>query len=71
MAVACLAGVLLGLAVVVTLSIHYSALEKMGLELTPEVLTQKSREIIAQLGYAGRPADSAYSLSYDGDFRTT
>ena len=54
-AIVCLAAVLLGLAVVTYLSIHYSALEKMGLELTPEVLTQRSHEIIARLGYAGRP----------------
>ena len=68
-AVICLAAVLVGLAVVAYLSVHYSALEKMGLELTPEVLTQKSREIIAHLGYAGRPADSAFSLRYDNDFQ--
>src|ERR1700683_2448057 len=68
-AVVCLAAVLLGLAVVAYLSIHYSALEKMGLELTPEVLTQRSHEIIARLGYAGRPYDSAFSLRYDGDFQ--
>jgi serine/threonine protein kinase len=68
-AVICLAAVLLGLAVVIYLSIRYSALEKMGLELTPEVLTQKSREIIARLGYGGRPADSAFSLRLDDDFK--
>src|SRR5579862_6457479 len=68
-ALICLATTLVGLAMVVYASAHYSALEKMGLELTPEVLTQKSREIIARLGYAGRPADSAYSLRYDGDFQ--
>lgn len=68
-AVICLAGVLLGLAVVTYLSVHYSALEKMGLEQTPEVLTQKSHEIIARLGYAGRPADSVFGLDYDGDFQ--
>ena len=68
-AVVCLAAVLLGLAVVTYLSIHYSALEKMGLEQTPEVLTQKSHEIIARLGYGGRPADSAFGLDYDGDFQ--
>jgi serine/threonine-protein kinase len=65
----CLAAVFVGLAVVAYLSIHYNALEKMGLELTPEVLTQKSHEMIARLGYAGRPADSAYSLRYDNDFQ--
>jgi serine/threonine protein kinase len=68
-AVICLAGVLLGLAMVTYLSIHYSALEKMGLEQTPEVLTQKSHEIIARLGYGGRRTDSAYGLDYDGDFQ--
>jgi serine/threonine-protein kinase len=68
-AVICMAGVLLGLAMATYLSIHYSALEKMGLEQTPEVLTQKSHEIIARLGYAGRPTDSAFGLDYDGDFQ--
>src|ERR1700722_3167076 len=65
----CLAAVLLGLALVTYFSIHYSALEKMSLELTPEVLTQKSHEIIARLGYEVRPADNAHSLRYDGDFQ--
>ena len=65
----CMAAILLGLAVVTYLSIHYSALEKMGLELTPEVLTQKSHEIIAQLGYGGGPSASAYRLSYAGEFQ--
>jgi predicted Ser/Thr protein kinase len=68
-AVICLAAVLLGLALAAYFSIHYSALEKMRLEQTPEVLTQKSREIIARLGYEGRPADSAFNLRYDGDFQ--
>jgi serine/threonine-protein kinase len=68
-AVICLAAVLLGLALAAYFSIHYSALEKMRLEQTPEVLTQKSREIIARLGYEDRPADSAFNLRYDGDFQ--
>jgi len=68
-AVICLAAALLGLAIVVYLAIHGSAFEKMGLEQTPEVLTQKAHEIIAKLGYAGRPVDSAYGLDTDGDFQ--
>jgi serine/threonine-protein kinase len=68
-AVACLAAVLLALGLVTVLSVHYSALEKMRLELTPEVLTQKSREIIARLGYPERPVDSAFGLDYDDDFQ--
>jgi len=68
-ALICLVAVLVGLALIIYLSIRYSALDKMGLEQTPEVLTQKSREIIARLGYEGRPADSAFSLRLDGDFQ--
>jgi serine/threonine-protein kinase len=68
-AITVLAGVLLGLSVAVYASIRYSAYDKMGLELTPEVLTEKAREIIARLGYEGRPADSAYGLGIDGDFQ--
>jgi serine/threonine protein kinase len=68
-AVACLVGVLLALALSTYLSIHHSALEKMRLELTPEVLTQKAREITARLGYPGRPVDSTYGLEYDDAFQ--
>jgi serine/threonine protein kinase len=68
-AVACLAAVLLGLALVAYLGVHYSGLAKLRLELTPEVLTQKAREIIARLGYPDRPVDSASDLLYDSDFQ--
>lgn len=67
-ALAILAGILVGLSFSIYYSIHYSAFEKMGLELTPEVLTQKSREIILRLGYEGRPVDSSYGLNVNGDF---
>jgi len=68
-AVACLAAVLLALGLVAFLSVHYSALEKMRLDLTPEVLTQKAREMVARLGYAERPVDTASDLRYDTDFQ--
>src|ERR1700728_1779263 len=68
-AVICLAAVLLGFALVAYFSIHYSALEKMRLEQTPEVLTKKSGKIIARLGYEGHPADSAFGLRDDDDFQ--
>jgi serine/threonine-protein kinase len=68
-AVACLATVLLGLGLVAYLSVHYSALEKMRLDLTPEVLTQKAREMVARLGYPERPVDTASDLRYDTDFQ--
>src|SRR5882672_8542312 len=66
-ALVCLAAALIGLTCAISLAIHYSALEKMGLELTPEVLTQKAREIIARLGYEKRPMDSAYGIYNNRD----
>jgi serine/threonine protein kinase len=68
-AVLCLAFVLLGLGLVAFLGIRGSALGKMNLDLTPEVLRQKAREMIAQLGYPERPLDSASGLDYDGNFQ--
>jgi hypothetical protein len=69
-ALSILAAILLGLALATYLSQHYSAFEKMGLEQTPEVLTQKAREIVSRLGYEGRPRDSAYGLRIDNDFQS-
>ncbi len=68
-AVLILVGILLGFAFSIYESIHYSAYEKMALELTPEVLTQKAHEIVTRLGYSGRPADSAYGLDIDNDYQ--
>jgi len=68
-AVACFASVLLALGMVTFLGVHYSALGKMRLELTPEVLTQKARDIIARLGYPERPLDRAAGLHQDSDFQ--
>ena len=67
-AVAVFAAVLLALAFAVGYSVHYNGYDKMNLELTPEVLTQKARETIARLGYPDRPADSASGLDVDNDF---
>jgi hypothetical protein len=66
-AVACLAAVLIGLSITVYFAIHSSALEKMGLEQSPEVLTQKARDILGQLGYEKHPLDSAWGFYNNGD----
>jgi len=68
-AIAIFAAVLLGLALYVYYSIRYNAYERMGLEMTPEVLTEKAHEMVAQLGYPGRPPDSGFGLDIDGDFQ--
>jgi predicted Ser/Thr protein kinase len=67
-AVVCLVAVLLALGLVSFLGVHFSALGKMRLELTPEVLSQKARELIARLGYPGHPTDTAFGLDFDTDF---
>jgi len=68
-AAACFASVLVALGLVTFLGIHYSGLGKMRLELTPEVLAQKAREISAQLGYPDRPVDTASDFQQDVDFQ--
>ncbi len=67
-AIACLVALLLGLAVSVYLTVRHSGLDQIGAELPPEVLTQKARELIARLGYEGRPADSVFDFDYDINF---
>jgi serine/threonine-protein kinase len=58
---------LLGLAIGVGLTIHASALDKIGLDQSPEVLTQKAREIVGQFGYDRKPVDSVHGLYNNGD----
>src|SRR5450755_102107 len=69
-AIACLAAILIGLAGSVYFTIRDSGLERMGLELSPEVLRQKAREMIVRLGYEGRPADSFSDFDLDLDFNS-
>lgn len=59
--------VLVGLALVVFLGIRESGLERMGLEKSPEVLAQESRELVAALGYPAGAVDRASGFSYDND----
>jgi tRNA A-37 threonylcarbamoyl transferase component Bud32 len=67
-AISCLAAILILLSAAYYLTIRYSGLEQIGAEQSPEVLTQKAREILAHLGYAGRPADSVSDFDYDINF---
>ena len=68
-AVACLVAILASLAIGTYLTIRYSAVEKMHLEQTPEVLAQKAREIVVRLGYPEKPVDTGFGFDYDTDFR--
>ena len=68
-AVICFAAVLVALGVIAFLGVHYTGLDRMHLEQTPEVLAHKAREITVRLGYPDRPLDSAFGFDYDGDFQ--
>jgi serine/threonine-protein kinase len=67
-AIACLVAILIGLATTVFLGIRNSGLDQIGVELSPEVLTQKAREMIVRFGYEGHPADNFFDFDYDLDY---
>lgn len=67
-AITCLVAAVLGLAIGIYLLIRNSAVEKVHPDEPPEVLTQKAREVIANLGYPDKPVDNAYGFDYDTDY---
>jgi hypothetical protein len=67
-AILSLVAAILGLALVAFLSVKTGGTDKLGLEQSPEVLTQKAKEVVRQLGYLDKPVDSATDFSYDTDF---
>ena len=67
-AVPLLAAVLLGLAAFVFLSVRDSALEQMRPPYSPEILSQKAREIVQRVGTTEQPADEAYDFFWDQHF---
>ncbi len=67
-ALLCFVIAVLGLFISSYLNIHVSGLEQMHLEQSPDVLNQKSREIIQKLGYSDRPVDRVGAFDYDYEF---
>jgi len=68
LAVASLAAVILGLAVVVFIGLKVSGLQLMNGLLPPEVLNQKARETLVKLGYSAPDVDQAALFYYNTDF---
>jgi hypothetical protein len=64
-AIALFAAILIGLIAQAMMSQRLSALERMRLDYSPEVLKQKARDLIQKLGYTERPADEASELGWD------
>ena len=67
-ALAGLAAVLAGLAIVAFVGLRVSGLRMMDSPLPPEVLNSKAQEIIKNLGYSDRPVDGAAQWYYNTDF---
>jgi len=67
-AAAGMGAVIVGLALVWAMSVGGSGLSALGLESSPEVLTQKARETLRRLGYEATPMDTAQGLTFDTDF---
>ncbi len=67
-AVPSLAAALVGLAAFVFLAASSSMIEKEQLTKSPEVLADKARELIQNLGYTTPPGDSAYAFADNQSF---
>ena len=68
LALLCIAACVLGLIASVILIKLNNGLSKLSLEMPPEVLSQKAREAISQLGYDPHAIDTAINFEYDTDF---
>jgi serine/threonine protein kinase len=64
-AACCLVSVIAGLVTVAFLMTRVNLNDVVLLERGPDVLAQKARDIIEELGYRGRPTDSVYGFRYD------
>jgi serine/threonine-protein kinase len=67
LAMLCLAACIVGMVACVVLITRSDTLIRMPLDQSPEVLTHKARDIVAQLGYDAKSVDSAIDYDYDID----
>jgi serine/threonine-protein kinase len=68
-AVAWLAAAVAGLALSIYFGPRESVVSRLNLEASPEALTRDARALIKSFGYTAKPADAAWGLAYDDDYR--
>ena len=68
LAIACLSGILVLVAVCTYLGIRESGLKRIRPQYSTEVLEHKAHEIVKSLGYPARPDDVASGFGYDYDY---
>ena len=56
---------IVGLLAFYLLAAKTSGIERMNVPYSSEILNQKARDIVQQLGYTAPPADSADGFSYN------
>jgi serine/threonine-protein kinase len=66
-AVLCFAAAVVALLLAAICTNQFSALERMPLEQSPEVLKQRARDVITRLGYDAHPVDSQDNLDFDDE----
>ncbi|HYP53709.1 MAG TPA: serine/threonine-protein kinase, partial [Pyrinomonadaceae bacterium] len=67
-AVACLAALVVGLALVVLLSSRVSMHRRVALEKSPEALKERARDLATKFGYTEPPTDTAYGFAYHQNY---
>lgn len=68
-ALMCLAACVLAVLGSLALMGKNTGLARMSLDMPPDVLNQKAKDIVAQLGYDPKALDSQYDFSYDEDLQ--
>jgi serine/threonine-protein kinase len=67
-ALPCVAAVVLALAILVFAGPRTSAIDQLGLEKPPEVLSEMARNLIRNFGYTSSAIDRVYGFGYQGEF---
>ncbi|HEY6970483.1 MAG TPA: serine/threonine-protein kinase [Candidatus Angelobacter sp.] len=67
-AIICLIAAIAGLSLFIYLTLKTNGMGKLGLERSPEILSQKAQDIAARLGYEGKPLDTASRFYERTDF---
>ncbi|HXB74326.1 MAG TPA: serine/threonine-protein kinase [Candidatus Acidoferrales bacterium] len=67
-AIAWLAAVLAGLAIVEALAPSQTLTAKLPIENSPEALSRDAQKVVQSLGYTARPADRAWGLHYNDNY---
>jgi serine/threonine-protein kinase len=67
-AVVCLATVIVGLGLLVTLRQRHDLINQIPMEYSSEVLAAKGREMAKSFGYSERPVDTIFGWNYDADY---